>query len=987
LQSDRIVNEKDSALVADNGYVAIVNDDPIQLVVLAGLVAKMGLRAACFAGAEEALESMSLTDPPLLVVTDIYMPSIDGWRFCRLLRSPEYAGFNRVPILVVSATFSGEEQDRIAADVGAEAFLPCPIDGGMFIDTVWLLLNGRPVRPCPHVLIVDDDPEFSRLMATGFGEHGYRVTEAATCRSARTVFENEHVDVALLDIGLPDGRGDAFLRQSHDEGGDTVFIIISGTPHPDDYLTWMKSGASASLQKPFTVAYLLEICARARREKSLLRVEALLELRTRELLEREKEREKLQARLVQAQKMETVGRLAGGVAHDFNNMLGVILGNTELAMDFVDAADPLFDNLKEVRNAAVRSADITRQLLTFSRKQTVAPVAVDLNAQLEGMLKMLRRLVTEDVTIRWTPGGHLWSVLIDPCQVDQMLANLCVNARDAIERPGGSITIATDNVTLDRRFCDYHAGCAPGRYVCIHVGDNGCGMTAEVLEHAFEPFYTTKEVGEGTGLGLATVYGIVKQNHGHVTIDSAPGNGTDVRIYLPQHAAAVAETKSEVELPIPCGHGETILVVEDESAILYLCALLLKRQRYNVLAAPGPADAIRLAREPGVAVDVLLTDVIMPGMNGRELEAEVRQLHPGMKSIFMSGYTSDIIDKQGIMNAGTHFIQKPFVARDLAHKLQDVLAADAGPPPLPSALLREPSADRVPAACAAGDAPRSDKPLSAPDAPVRDAAREGDTAHLQISRNLQQQRRIESIGRLARGVANDCNNLIMVIQWYAEQALELIPPSHSARQWLGKILSAAGESAELTRQMLSRQMLEFSRDQAAQPEVVDLRVLADTLKLLHRLLPDTISISMDPGHAVWPVFIDSGQLDQILFNLCLNAQDAIGETEGEIRVGIENDKGGERLALRVPGFTAGDYVRLYVGDSGCGMDTNVLNHLFDPFFTTKNERAGLGLTTVSGIVKQNEGYILASSEVGKGSLIEIYLPRYIAGVHGVEQAT
>lgn len=986
MQSDRDVNENNSPPV-DKGYVAIVNDDPIQLVVLEGLVAKMGLRAACFPGAEEALDHMTLAEPPLLVVTDLYMPVIDGWRFCRLLRSPEFAAFNQVPILVVSATFAGDEPQRIASDLGAEGFLPCPVDGEAFIDAIKTLLGGQVVQNRPHVLIVDDDAGVTGVLAQCFGSHGYRVSEAATCQSARETFGAEKVDVVLLDINLPDGTGPELLNQFYAVDGSCVFIMMSGMPNPDSYLSWMKSGASASLQKPFDPAYLLEVCAKARRERALLRVEHLLELRTRELQVQEKERAKLQARLVQAQKMETVGRLAGGVAHDFNNMLGVILGNTELALDFVDAADPLFENLKEVRNAAVRSADITRQLLAFSRKQAVAPVAVDLNAQLEGMLKMLRRLVTEDVTIRWTPGHHIWSVLIDPCQVDQLLANLCVNARDAIETQGGCITITTDNVTLDHRFCDDHAGSKPGRYVCVHVGDNGTGMTAEVLEHAFEPFYTTKDVGEGTGLGLATVYGIVKQNQGYVTIDSAPGKGTDVRIYLPQHGAAVAETKSEVELPVPCGHGETILVVEDEPAILNLCAMLLKRQRYCVLAAPSPSDAIRLAREPGVVVDVLLTDVIMPQMNGRELEAEVRQLHPGIKSIFMSGYTADIIDKQGIMDAGTNFIQKPFVARDLALKLQAVLAADGGCPPLQSASLCEPRAERVPDASAAGDAPRSAKPLSTPEALVREAGREGETVHLQISRNLQQQRRIESIGRLARGVAHDCNNLIMVIQWYAEQALELVPPSHASRQWLGKILSAASESAELTRQMLFRQMLEFARNQAAQPEVVDLRVVADTLKLLDRLLHDTISISLDPGHAVWPVFIDPGQLDQILFNLCLNARDAIGETGGEIRVGIENDAEGQRLALRVPGFKAGDYVRLYVGDSGGGMGADVLNHLFDPFFTTNNERVGLGLTAVSGIVKQNQGYILASSEIGKGSLIEIYLPRYIAGVHDVELAT
>jgi signal transduction histidine kinase len=972
------VNETDSAPVADDGYVAIVNDDPIQLVVLGGLVGKMGLRAACFSGAEEALEGMSQAGTPLLVVTDLYMPSIDGWRFCRLLRSEEFAAFNQVPILVVSATFAGDEPQRIASDLGAEAFLPCPVDGEAFIETIRIMLDGQVVRNRPHVLIVDDDAGVAGVLAHGFRSHGYRVTEASTCQSARDAFRSEKVDVALLDINLPDGTGTELLNQFYAVDGCCVFIMMSGAPNPDAYLSWMKSGASASLQKPFDSAYLLEVCAKARRERALLRVEHLLELRTHELQVQEKERAKLQARLIQAQKMETVGRLAGGVAHDFNNMLGVILGNTELAMDFVDAADPLFDNLKEVRNAAVRSADITRQLLAFSRKQAVAPISIDLNAQLDGMLKMLRRLVTEDITIHWTGGVNVWAVRIDPCQVDQLLANLCVNARDAIKTSAGYIAIKTENVTLDHRFCDDHEGSVPGQYVCLSVCDNGEGMEAEVLEHAFEPFFTTKEVGHGTGLGLATVYGIVKQNHGYVSIDSKPGEGTQVRIYLPRELEAVVEAKPEVELPASCGHGETVLVVEDEPAILQLTTLLLKRQRYNVLAAPGPADAIRLAREHEAPIHLLLTDVIMPEMNGRGLESELRRLHPQLKSIFMSGYTSDIISRQGLVDDDMHFIQKPFSARELANKVLDVLALDPAPVPVRNVPLQ--------ALSDAGDRGSADD-AQGEGVPPRDAASDGNTEHLRISRQLQQQHKIESTGRLARGIAHECNNLIMVIQWYAERALEFITPEHPARQWLGKIMSAAGESAELTRQMLSRQMIEFARNQAVYPEIIGLSAVAGSLKLLDRLVHDSICITLDAEPEVWPVWIDPGQMDQILFNLCLNAQDAIGESGGEIKIEIANDRGGEWLSARVPDFKAGDYVRLRVRDNGCGMKDSVIARLFDPFFTTKVDGAGLGLTTVLGIARQNGGYVLAASEEGHGSVFDVYLPRYIADGGRIESAS
>ena len=309
----------------------------------------------------------------------------------------------------------------------------------------------------------------------------------------------------------------------------------------------------------------------------------------------EADHEKLQDQLLQSQKMEAVGRLAGGVAHDFNNMLGVILGYAELAKDKIGPDDGLSEDLDEILKAARRSADITRQLLAFARRQTVAPRVLDLNETVEGMLKMLRRLIGEDIDLRWQPEGRLWPVKIDPTQVDQILANLCVNARDAIGGVG-KISIETDNASFDAAYCADHADFAPGAYVLLAVSDTGRGMDAETQANLFEPFFTTKEVGEGTGLGLATVYGIVKQNEGFIHVDSEPGQGTTFRIYLPRHEAPDETEAVEPAEAVPGGRGETILVVEDEAAVLKLAGLVLEGLGYRVLSAAGVTEAEALAR-------------------------------------------------------------------------------------------------------------------------------------------------------------------------------------------------------------------------------------------------------------------------------------------------------------------------------------------------------------------------------------------------------
>jgi two-component system, cell cycle sensor histidine kinase and response regulator CckA len=391
----------------------------------------------------------------------------------------------------------------------------------------------------------------------------------------------------------------------------------------------------------------------------------------------EEEKEKLREQLVQAQKMESVGLLAGGVAHDFNNMLGVILGHAEMAMGQLDPAQPLFADLDEIRKAASRSADLTRQLLAFARKQTVAPKVLDLNETIEGLLKMLRRLIGEDIDLVWMPGTGLWPVKLDPSQLDQILANLCVNARDSIAGVG-KIIVKTGNDTFDEEFCTTHAGCVSGEYVKISVSDTGRGMDRKTLSHIFEPFFTTKGVGEGTGLGLSTVYGAVKQNNGFIDVYSEPEQGTIFTINLPRFkdvSTTGQEYKEGAAAPIVGGH-ETILLVEDEPTILKMTAMMLQRLGYTVLTANTPYAAIRIAGESVVEIHLLMTDVIMPEMNGRDLADRLLTIKTGMKCLFMSGYTSDIIASQGVLVEGMCFIQKPFTQKDLAIRIREALGIE-----------------------------------------------------------------------------------------------------------------------------------------------------------------------------------------------------------------------------------------------------------------------------------------------------------------------
>ncbi len=389
----------------------------------------------------------------------------------------------------------------------------------------------------------------------------------------------------------------------------------------------------------------------------------------------EKEREALIGQLLQSQKMESVGRLAGGVAHDFNNMLGVIYGHADLILESIKETDPFYKNISMIKNAAEKSANLTHQLLAFARKQPVAPKVIDLNDTISDMLKMLQRLIGEHITLAWIPGVDLWNVKIDPSQIDQILANLCVNARDAISGTG-EIIIKTANREFDQSDIITHAGYLTGEYVQIEVRDNGCGMEEETLKLIFEPFFTTKEIGKGTGLGLATVYGIVQQNMGFIDVVSEVGQGTAFNIFLPRFISEDREHNAGEAIRMIRGDDELVLIVEDQAEILDMTVNLLQNAGYRAISASTPNEAIALLKEYKDELRLLVTDVIMPEMNGKELSELARSLNPDIKTLFMSGYTDDILAPQGIIQEEINFITKPFLMKEFVNKIAKILGKD-----------------------------------------------------------------------------------------------------------------------------------------------------------------------------------------------------------------------------------------------------------------------------------------------------------------------
>lgn len=388
---------------------------------------------------------------------------------------------------------------------------------------------------------------------------------------------------------------------------------------------------------------------------------------------KEKELEHLNKQLMEAHKMESIGRLAGGIAHDFNNMLAIIIGNAQISLLDDKLDESTRENFNEIVKAAKRSSELTRQLLGFAQKQAIQPKSIDMNSSIESMFKMLRKIIKENIAMEWRPSGDICQVLMDPSQVDQIILNLVINSNDAL-RSGGKIEMKTEKIKIVEKPILPDSAPAPGEYVAITIKDNGCGMDAETLSHIFEPFYTKKKFGSGAGLGLATVHGIVKQNKGFIFASSELDKGTEIKIYIPQHVAPIEKKPLADEEKKNVKGKETILLVEDEVAILNLAKSILNSLGYKVLIAVNPNEAIKIAETHTEKIDLLMTDVVMPEMNGKELARRLCEMRPGLKCLYMSGYNAEIVAEQGIIDKGVNFIQKPFDIGDIAVKLREVIS-------------------------------------------------------------------------------------------------------------------------------------------------------------------------------------------------------------------------------------------------------------------------------------------------------------------------
>jgi signal transduction histidine kinase len=512
-----------------------------------------------------------------------------------------------------------------------------------------------------HVLLVDDSEDDGALVTEELRRRWRRVDVERVCdaETMRAALARRTWDLVLSDWSMPSFNGGAALDVLNAEGVTAPFIIVSGTVTEELAIGAMRRGARDWVVKG--------------------KLGRLLPVVERELSESDERRRAAEAlrqsedALRQAQKLDAIGGLAAGVAHDFNNVLSVILAQSELVLRDATVSSDSREGVEEIRAAAKRAADLTRQLLAFSRQQILQPQRADLSQIVVGVAKMLRRLIGEDIELAISSGPKLDTVMVDPGQIEQMIVNLVVNARDAMP-DGGTVTIETSNVFLGVSAAEA-AGVEPGPYVRLVVTDTGLGMDAATRARVFEPFFTTKEPGKGTGLGLATVFGIVKQSGGSITVHSALGVGTTFKSYFPRAAPSRAPARDDRHAfdAGPRGH-ETLLLVEDDDAVRNTFALILERHGYRVLTAPNGRAALILCETNRAPIDLVITDVVMPQMGGREFARRLEAVRPGLPVLYMSGYTDDAVVRHGVLRRELDFLRKPAPPEALLEKVNELLS-------------------------------------------------------------------------------------------------------------------------------------------------------------------------------------------------------------------------------------------------------------------------------------------------------------------------
>jgi PAS domain S-box-containing protein len=680
--------------------VLIVDDREDNLYYLRTLLAAHGYDVESAAHGAEAL-TKARHSPPDLIIADLLMPVMDGYTLLRHWKLDEK--LRNIPFVVYTATYTAPEDERLAIDLGADAFIVKPMEPDDLmarirqVDSHATDAGSKSARaPCAN----DQDivKQYSASLVRKLEEKTIQLETAnRALETANRALQNEMTErkevstrletlIEQANIGVLVHRdfkpvlansevARIFGYKSKDEiqnmpdcsvlaaDGELARIAaynkgrLKGGDVPGFYSFKGKRADGAIIQ--------IENRAFAMQWEGRSAVCSLMTDVT--------EQRNTEAQLRQSQRLEAVGQMTGGIAHDFNNLLTIIIGNTDLIEETED--ESLRALAKMAREAAERAAELTRRLLAFSRKQPLDPKAIDINVLISNMDGLIRRAIGGQLEIKTVLGDDLWHVYVDPSQLENALLNLAINARDAMPN-GGHLTIETGNIRMDDADVANQVGFAPGDYLLITVSDTGTGMDKDTLAHAFEPFFTTKDVGKGSGLGLSMIYGFVKQSHGHVRIDSEPGRGTIVKIYLPRAADdAVLARQESRDGSLPRG-SEKILLVEDDAIVRDTVAMQLGHLGYRVVSAANGSEALEALKREG-GFDLLFTDVLMPGgLNGRQLADEARKLIPGLRVIFTSGYAENAVVHHGHLDQGVHLLKKPFRRSDLAMKIRDALAQE-----------------------------------------------------------------------------------------------------------------------------------------------------------------------------------------------------------------------------------------------------------------------------------------------------------------------
>jgi len=663
------------------GKILVVDDEEQHRYLLRVLLESQGFQVLEAADGVEALR-MARADPPVLAISDLLMPNMDGFNLCReWMRDERLRG---IPFLVYSATYTGESDRALVLDLGATGFLLKPAEPDAVVYAVERALGTSP------------EPAESLNAGAFYERYSHRLREKLDRKLGQLAcVEQRVVEYASRCEAIIDASVDAIVsfdrdlrirswslsaeallgHAEEDVEGQSLGIVLS-----EQELADTQKRADQTLRTMGRTRFetrwrhkdgtLVDVgVSLAPLSTDLGFVAVVSDLTARRKAEAEKA--ELEVRLARAQRMESIGRLAGGVAHDFNNLLTVILGHAAFIEDALPAGAPAREDAGRIREAGERAKALTGQLLAMANPRTSGEQTADLHQVISAMTPMLGRLIGEDIDVRMELAPGAAHVRADASQIEQMVMNLVVNARDAMPS-GGQLTISTRIVALDAEGARSHPPVEPGAFVRLCVSDTGVGMDSATLEHAFEPFFTTKEAGKGTGLGLATVYGLVRKAGGCVEVTSEPGR-TVFDLWLPEAASPRATRSKPPRKAARGAEGECVLVVEDEETVRALTCRILERGGYRVLQSASPADALHVVETTLETIDLLLTDVVMPGLNGRELAERVVAARPGIKVVYMSGYTHDALSDRGMKGTGAVLVHKPFTADGLRAVVRDVL--------------------------------------------------------------------------------------------------------------------------------------------------------------------------------------------------------------------------------------------------------------------------------------------------------------------------